>query len=229
MDYLQRLELVNELNNRYDDIGAYSLLEELWRDFPKLALVSSFGAESAVLLHLISRVDTEIPIVFIDTGKLFQETIEYKDMLEKTLMLKNIKIFKPDYKQLQKHDPDGVAHIKDGNICCYIRKVEPLERALDDCDIWISGRKRFQSSTRANIDIFEIDDIRIKVNPLAEWNAYDLQEYVKKYQLPAHPLIKDNYLSIGCKPCTTAVKFGEDPRSGRWRGVEKTECGIHKK
>ena len=101
MDYLQRLELVNELNNRYDDIDAYSLLEELWRDFPKLALVSSFGAESAVLLHLISRVDTEIPIIFIDTGKLFQETIEYKDILEKSLMLKNIKIFKPDYKQLK--------------------------------------------------------------------------------------------------------------------------------
>ena len=215
------------LNQHYEKVGALELLKDLEASFPSLTLVSSFGAESAVLLHLISQINTKIPVILIETGKLFKQTIEYKNTLKIHLGLKNIQIFKPNPELIGKHDPTGNTHVRNTNLCCYIRKVEPLERALMNTNIWISGRKKFQSESRKNLLLFEIDDTRIKVNPLVNWTKEQIDSYYKENNLPEHPLVKNNYLSIGCFPCTTVVKSGEDLRSGRWRGQEKTECGIH--
>lgn len=229
MKYMEMVQKVDELNKHYKNADTISLLSKLDNEFPSLTLVSSFGAESAVLLHLVSLVNKEIPIIFIDTGKLFKETLDYKETLEKELGLKNIQIFKPQSTLLKKHDPKDFIHKYDADLCCHIRKVEPLSRALKNTDVWISGRKRFQTATRSEIPLFEIDDMRIKINLLANWTRNGIKAYFEKYGLPEHPLVADNYLSIGCMPCTTAVKEGEDIRSGRWRGQIKTECGIHTK
>lgn len=218
---------VYSLNRHYEKVDTLELLKDLEANFPSLTLVSSFGAESAVLLHLISLISVKIPVIFIETGKLFKQTIEYKNTLEKHLSLKNIQIFGPNPELIDKHDPTGNTHLKNTGLCCYVRKVEPLERALMNTNIWISGRKKFQSEARENLPLFEIDDTRIKVNPLANWTKELIDNYYNENNLPEHPLVKNNYLSIGCFPCTTAVKSGEDLRSGRWRGQEKTECGIH--
>ncbi|MCC3861198.1 phosphoadenylyl-sulfate reductase [Pseudemcibacter aquimaris] len=227
MNYLELVNKVDQLNDHYKDTDSFTLLRDLALEFPSLTLVSSFGAESAVLLHLVSRVNINIPVVLIDTGKLFEETLQYKDILKHEFGLKNIKSFKPDTSMLNAKDPHGIAHESRPDLCCFIRKVEPLNRALKNTNIWISGRKKYQSASRSNIPLFELDDMRIKVNPLANWSRDDMAYYIEKYKLPEHPLLKDNFLSIGCMPCTTAVGKDEDPRAGRWRGQVKTECGIH--
>lgn len=227
MKYLDLVKLVDALNEKYNGTNSFMMLSELVNDFPDLALVSSFGAESAVLLHLISQVSTEIPVIFIDTGKLFKQTLDYKTTLEKEFGLNNIQIFKPKQELLKENDLNGDLNKKEPNLCCFTRKVEPLSRALINSSIWISGRKKFQSSSRSTLALFELEDMRLKVNPLANWSQADVYAYFKEHQLPAHPLVKEGYLSIGCAPCTTAVKPGEDKRSGRWRGQVKSECGIH--
>ena len=125
-------------------------------------------------------------------------------------------------------DPDGTLNQRDTDACCDLRKVRPMEAALAPFDSWITGRKRFQSGTRAALDFFETEgDIRIKINPLAHWAPEDVQEYMVNNRLPRHPLVAKGYPSIGCAPCTSPVKPGEDPRAGRWRGADKEECGIH--
>lgn len=227
MNYLELVEKVDRLNDQYDKIDSLTMLRALADEFPSLTLVSSFGAESAVLLHMVSRINANIPIILIDTGKLFKETIRYKDILQTDFGLKNVKVFEPKAELLKEHDPLGGAHLSQSDLCCFIRKVEPLTRALKNTNIWISGRKKYQSASRSNLPLFELDDMRIKVNPLANWTKEDVSLYSDENKLPDHPLVKDNYLSIGCIPCTTAVKKGEEPRAGRWRGQVKSECGIH--
>lgn len=192
------------------------------------AIVSSFGAESAVLLHLVAKVAPDMPVLFLDTGKHFPETLAYRDELAARLGL-NIVNLTPDPDDLAKKDATELRWSYDPDGCCEIRKVKPLEKALADFDTSITGRKGFQSSTRQGLPRFELDGTtgRLKFNPLANWTREDLDAYFTAHDLPRHPLEAQGYPSIGCSPCTSKVKPGEDPRSGRWRGWDKTECGIH--
>lgn len=196
-----------------------------------LAVVSSFGAESAVLLHLIASVDPSVPVLFLDTGKHFAETLAYRDALAARLGL-NLVVLTPDADELAKRDENGLRWSYDPDGCCEIRKVRPLEKALTNYDASFTGRKAFQSSTRANLPRFEVDTSdaagRLKINPLIDWDAGQIEAYFIAHDLPRHPLIAQGYPSIGCSPCTSQVAPGEDPRSGRWKGWDKTECGIHK-
>ena len=193
----------------------------------RFAIVSSFGAESAVLLHLVSTVSKDIPVLFLDTGKLFPETIAYRDQLVNLLGLTDVRILSPDDQDLAVHDPNGTLWQGQTNQCCYIRKVVPLDKALKGFDAWASGRKRYQNSAREQLEHFEAGDNRVKVNPLAHWTKNDIATYMELLELPQNPLVEQGYLSIGCAPCTDKVQDGEDDRAGRWRASAKTECGIH--
>ena len=222
-------ERVADLNARYRHHGATAVLERAMTDpqVGRIALVSSFGAESVVLLHLVSVIDRTTPVLFIDTEMLFAETIAYQAEVADKLGLTITRIT-ADRAKLAFEDPDNTLHQFNTDACCALRKTEPLERALSGYDAWITGRKRYQGATRAAVDFFEAEaDIRIKVNPLAHWDRADLEEYMVNNRLPRHPLVAKGYPSIGCAPCTSPVLPGEDPRAGRWRNSEKVECGIH--
>mgnify|MGYP001396266232 CR=1 FL=1 len=217
------------LNGVYGDLPAEAVLRAaLTEVFPgEIALVSSFGAESAVLLHLASRIDPAVPVVFIDTGRLFPETLAYRDTLIARLGLTDVRSVGPDPEAMEAADPYGALFSMDPDRCCHLRKVEPLAEALAPFTAWITGRKRFQASTRSALPVFEADATHIKVSPLATWGAGELVAYLREHDLPRHPLVAKGYPSIGCAPCTSPVAPGEDPRAGRWRGQGKTECGIH--
>lgn len=196
--------------------------------FPgRIALVSSFGADSAVLLHMVAEIDKTTPVLFIDTQVLFAETLAYRDELVHRLDLRNVTGIGPRQDLLAREDPENFLWARDPDRCCHIRKVLPLAEALEGFDAWITGRKRFQAATRTNMALFEADGDRVKVNPLANWSMQDIEAYLEAHALPRHPLVAKNYLSIGCIPCTTPVKPGEDPRAGRWRDKGKVECGLH--
>ncbi|WP_254871406.1 phosphoadenylyl-sulfate reductase [Pseudooceanicola sp. HF7] len=223
-------EKVRMLNNRYRHHGATSVLELALKDHDvgDLAMVSSFGAESVALLHLVSVIDNTVPVLFIDTQMLFAETLEYQQEVAQRLNLKDVRVIHAAETDVAREDPDGTLHQFDTDACCDLRKTRPLQRALRDFDGWITGRKRFQSSTRAALEFFEADGPdRIKVNPLAHWHPEDVRNYMEENRLPKHPMVAKGYPSIGCAPCTSPVAPGEDPRAGRWRGQNKVECGIH--
>lgn len=217
------------LNERYAHWRTRDLLDDLiHREFAgQIALVSSFGAESVVLLHLAASVDRAIPVVFIDSGKMFGSTHRYRDEIVSLLGLKEVRIARPEPAVLTTHDTDSGLWLRDPDKCCAIRKVAPLSRALSGFDAWISGRKRFQGGTRAELPLVEADGDQLKINPLADWTKDDVGTYRALHELPEHPLVADGFRSIGCMPCTTRVAEGEDERDGRWRGQNKTECGIH--
>ena len=222
-------ERVADLNARYRHHGATAVLERAMTDpqVGRIALVSSFGAESVVLLHLVSVIDRTTPVLFIDTEMLFAETMAYQAEVAGRLGLTITRIT-ADRAKLAFEDPDNTLHQFNTDACCALRKTEPLERALSGYDAWITGRKRYQGATRAAVEFFEAEgDIRIKVNPLAHWDRADLEDYMVNNRLPRHPLVTKGYPSIGCAPCTSPVLPGEDPRAGRWRNSEKVECGIH--
>ena len=185
----------------------------------KLALVSSFGAESVVLLHLVSVIRRDTPVIFIDTGMLFTETLVYQHELAERLGLEDIRIIRAAETALKAEDADGTLHQSDPDACCALRKARPLQQALEGFDGWITGRKRYQSDTRQSLEFFELEDGtgRMKVNPLAHWTRDDVQTYMTENRLPRHPLVAQGYPSIGCAPCTSKVAPGEDPRAGRWR------------
>lgn len=223
-------ERVAHLNTRYRNHAAKAVLERALSDSAvgRIALVSSFGAESVVLLHMLSVLDRATPVLFIDTQMLFPETLAYQAEVSAALGLTDVRIIRAQPAALAARDGEGLLHRDSTDACCALRKVEPMERALENFDAWITGRKRFQGATRAALDFFENEgDRRIKVNPLAHWAPTDVQEYILNNRLPRHPLIKQGYPSIGCAPCTSPVKPGEDPRAGRWRDEDKAECGIH--
>jgi len=205
------------------------ILEEVLTDpaYGHVGVVSSFGAESAVLLHLVAAVDRRTPVLFIDTGKLFGETLRYAEILKDLLALEDLRVVKPEAPSVAARDPAGDLWREDSAACCEVRKVAPLSRALDGFDTWVTGRKRFQSATRAKLRTFEVADGRLKVNPLASWSRLQIEDYFSEHRLPRHPLEADGFLSIGCFTCTDRVTHGEDSRAGRWRGSGKTECGIH--
>lgn len=222
---------VARLNARYRHHSATSVVEHALGDADtgQVALVSSFGAESVVLLHMVAMVDRATPVLFVETGMLFPETLSYQREVAEHLELNDLRIIRAAPVRLAAHDPEGQLHRSDPDACCALRKTEPLERALAGFDAWITGRKRFQSGTRADLSFFEEEDEtgRIKVNPLAHWAPQDVADYMVNNRLPRHPLVARGYPSIGCAPCTTPVAEGEDPRAGRWRGTDKDECGIH--
>ena len=217
------------LNARYGHLTPQAVIETALAQVFEggLAAVSSFGADSAVLLHLISRVDRHLPVVFLDTGKHFGETLDYREALVADLGLTDIRIVKPDDAALRRADPDGVLHRDDPEGCCAVRKVEPMARGVEPFGAWLTGRKRFQAATRAALPVFEAAGPRLRINPLARWAAADLAAYMREHGLRENPLVAYGYLSIGCFPCTQPVKPGDDARSGRWAGQAKTECGIH--
>jgi phosphoadenosine phosphosulfate reductase len=193
----------------------------------EIAAVSSFGSDSAVLLHMISEVDRSLPVIFLDTGKHFGETLDYRDALVTDFALRNVQIITPDEAALSRVDPDGTLHQRDTDACCEVRKVEPMARGVAPFRAWFTGRKRFQSSTRKELAVYESVGPRIRINPLARWTTADLADYMRRHALRQNPLVAYGYLSIGCFPCTQPVQPGEDARSGRWAGQAKTECGIH--
>ncbi|PQA87849.1 phosphoadenylyl-sulfate reductase [Hyphococcus luteus] len=197
-------------------------------EFPdRIALVSSFGAESAVLLHLVSRIDKSLPVIFLETGKHFAQTLSYRKKLANRLGLTDVRDIRPSKEALTFRDPAGDLWKHDADACCTLRKVEPLSGALDDFGAWITGRKQFHGGGRLHLPAFEASPTHIKVNPLARWSKEDIDAYVEEHDLPAHPLTAQGYPSIGCWPCTHPAAAGEDIRAGRWRGAAKTECGIH--
>jgi phosphoadenosine phosphosulfate reductase len=219
----------SRLEDRFARVKAASLLRLAIEDlYPgRIALVSSFGAESSVLLHMVAQVDKATPVVFVDTGQLFPETLAYRDALIAQLGLANVIVAEPDAATLAAEDPEKFLFAADPDRCCDIRKVLPLAKALEPFDAWITGRKNFQSATRVAVPLFEAEGERVKINPLVGWSASDVLGYIARAGLPPHPLVAKGFPSIGCLPCTSAVQPGEDPRAGRWRGRGKTECGIH--
>ncbi|WP_120501751.1 phosphoadenylyl-sulfate reductase [Roseovarius sp. EL26] len=222
---------VGALNDWYRLNSAVTVLTRALTDESagKMALVSSFGAESVVLLHMVSVINRDTPVLFVDTELLFAETLVYQQELSERLGLRNLHIIRASKEDTRTQDPDFMLNQRDKTACCALRKTIPLQNALKGFDGWITGRKRYQSSTRAELDFFEVEDEtgRMKINPLAHWRPEDVRTYMEENRLPRHPLVAQGYPSIGCMPCTTPVAEGEDPRAGRWRGEEKTECGIH--
>ncbi len=224
---------VAALNARFEGVSTQDMLTAVLREglAGRIAAVSSFGAESAVLLHLLASIDPAVPVLFLDTGKHFPETLAYRDELTARLGLTRLINLAPAAADLSARDDNGLRWSYDPDGCCEIRKVRPLAGALTQFDATFTGRKGFQNAARAGLQRFELDTTdtagRLKINPLADWSADQIESYFTATGLPTHPLVEAGYPSIGCSPCTTKVAAGEDPRSGRWKGWDKTECGIH--
>lgn len=193
----------------------------------RTAVVSSFGAESAVLLHMVAQIDPNTPILFLNTGKLFGETLRYRDRLQDELGLGDVRSLAPSLPERNRLDPEGALWSRDTDACCDFRKVVPLRHALEGFEAQITGRKRFQTNARTEMSPVEFFEGRFRFNPLAEWSLPDLEHYIDRHCLPRHPLVEDGYPSIGCMPCTRRVQAGESYRAGRWAGLDKDECGIH--
>lgn len=224
---------LEDLRAAYEGLDGLALLRVALREGPlagRTALVSSFGAESAVLLDMVASVDPRIPVIFLDTGKLFEETHDYREDLVGMLGLEDVRIARPEATALGRYDAGGDLARREPDLCCHIRKTEVLERALAGFAGWITGRKRFHGGLRGQMPTIEAEPSsgRIKLNPLAPWSAEDVDAYRRLRNLPAHPLVADGFRSIGCIPCTRPVDEGDDPRAGRWWGLDKTECGIHR-
>jgi phosphoadenosine phosphosulfate reductase len=226
LDHTLRLE---QLIHRYQGQSAQDILKAAIRkEFSgQIALVSSFGAEAAVLLHMVSEIDPTTPVLFLNTGKIFGETLRYRTLLTEQLGLLDVRDLKPKAELLTDRDPGGVLWASDPDACCFLRKVEPLNRALAGFNAWITGRKRSHGAERTELVVAEALDGRFKINPLAGWNSDDVVKYFVEHDLPRHPLEADGYRSIGCMTCTDRIADGENVRDGRWRDSEKTECGIH--
>ncbi len=227
------LDHLGDLRRAYGQLDGLALLRGLLREGPlreRTALVSSFGAESAVLLDMVATIDPSTPVIFLDTGKLFEETQDYRDELTALLGLKDVRVVRPEPASLARQDANGTLWSREPDLCCHLRKTEVLDRALAGFAAWITGRKRFQGGLRSALPTIEGEPStgRIKLNPLAPWSAEDVERYRLLRNLPAHPLVADGFASIGCVPCTRRVAPGEPARAGRWWGLDKAECGIHR-
>jgi phosphoadenosine phosphosulfate reductase len=221
--------LAQKLTGEYANLGARQLVDKTINEVfgERITLVSSFGSGSAVLLHMVAQANTRTPVLFVDTGKHFGETLRYRDQLIDQLGLQNVSNLKPLDGDISIHDPQGILWSQNADTCCAMRKVAPLNSALQNFDAWFTGRRREQNDLRQILPRIEVADGRIKINALANWTSEMVDDYFREFKLPRHPLEADGYLSIGCMTCTERVAAGEDPRAGRWRGREKTECGIH--
>lgn len=221
---------VDALNDYYAAASADVVLEHAIRNVfrKEIALVSSFGADAAVLLHMIAAVDRDTPVIFLETGRHFGETLQYRDALVERFGLTNVRSRRPNAFALEKLDPQKLLYQRDPDACCALRKKNVLKKALTPFRAWISGRKRFQTFERRDMKMFEYDnDMRIKINLLTDWMQADVDQYFERHGLPRHPLWRKGYKSIGCAPCTAPADANGDARAGRWNGCGKTECGIH--
>jgi len=231
VDTIELNRLTQSLNKDYGALPSLELLDiminNIFKD--KIALVSSFGTEAALLLSLVSKVNKNTPVVFLDTGMHFPETLEYRDSLIERLGLTDVRSVKPEPASVQAIDPENNLWKSDTDKCCYIRKVLPLAEALSGFDAWINGRKRIHGGLRSELPTLENDGKHIKVNAIADWNREMIDAHWEKENLPEHPLVQWGYTSVGCKPelCTQKAAPGEGGRSGRWANMGKTECGIH--
>ena len=220
---------ITRLNKYFASKPTEELLKYVLKEkrFGRLALVSSFGIQSSILLHLVANIDPETNVLFIDTGKLFPQTLQFQEKLAATLNLTNTKPVKQRLPKLRHQDPNGNLWQIDNSACCDLRKIQPLNNELAHFDSWISGRKTFQGGMRSSLDLFEKSGAHIKINPLANWSKDQLEAYMDRFDLPVHPLADEGYTSVGCMPCTTTTLPNQSPREGRWSGMAKTECGIH--
>lgn len=201
------------------------VVETFW---PDIAMSSSFQTQSLPLLHIVSQVAPQLPILFLDTGYHFHETLAFRDRLvrEWGFNLQIVRAAMPRDEFVRQHGDD--LYRRDPDLCCYINKVEPMERIMKGLQAWISGIRRDQALTRATVQIIErTPQGAVRVHPLATWTQKDTRRYIHEHNLPEHPLLSQGYLSIGCAPCTMPVSEGGDERSGRWAGQGKTECGLH--
>ncbi len=209
--------------------GVTVLREAITRSFRgEIAVVSSFGAEAALLLALVAEIDRSVPVLFLDTLKHFPETLAYRRELVGHLGLRDIRVVAPDPVQLADSDPEGALHAVLPDMCCEIRKVLPFARATAGFRALVNGRKRHQNAERAVLRFIEHADGRATLTPLADWSVAEVAAEIRRRDLPVHPLVARGYPSIGCAPCTRAVAPGAPARSGRWVGFAKTECGIHR-
>ena len=227
---LTKLDL-EKLNEGFEKAKPEEIVAWAAKEFKgKIAMTSSFGPESGVLLHVVSRVDPEIQVLFLETGYHFPETLAYKNDLVKRFGLKNVIDLKADQAKkavfVEKHG--GVPYEKDPDGCCQINKVEPLDAALKGYAAWMSGIRRNQTDYRKSVRIVEEYEGGIyKISPLANMTSRDAWWYLKEHKIPQHPLYEKGYMSVGCWPCTKPIQAGDDERSGRWAGKAKKECGIH--
>ena len=228
LDSVQDLSAAQSLDRDLRAASPQAILARAIEHFgDSLALVSSFGAESAVLLHMVAQIKPDLPVLFLDTGMLFGQTLDYRQQLAARLGLTQVRDLRPQFQDLATTDPKADLWKTNTDACCHIRKVLPLDRAIGGFDAWITGRKRFHGGDRLRLAVVEETDGKIKFNPLANWGKEELDAYVLAHDLPPHPLVEFGYPSVGCWPCTQPAEEGEDVRAGRWAGSDKTECGIH--
>jgi phosphoadenosine phosphosulfate reductase len=210
------------------EAGPREIVETAVRALPgRLAVVSSFGTESAVLLKYVADIDPSLPVLFLDTLWLFKETLAYRDALVQRLGLSDVRTVTPSPSALALRDPRRELAFRDRDACCGIRKVAPLAQEMAAFDGWMSGRKRYHGGERAALPIVEADGPRIKFNPLARLSRPELNAVFAAAKLPRHPLESLGFTSVGCVPCTHKPAVGASLRDGRWSGLGKTECGIH--
>jgi phosphoadenosine phosphosulfate reductase len=232
------LQLINELNEKLKDQSADEVLRFFIREFNgKIGFSTSLGVEDQAITQMIAGIDPGIYIFTLDTGRMFPETYDLLDVTIQRYKVQ-IKVFFPERKAVEKMvNGKGInffyKSIENRKLCCHIRKIEPMSRALEDVDVWISGLRREQSVTREDVALVEWDPTlqKIKLNPLINWKSEDLWEYVRQNNIPYNPLHDKGFPSIGCQPCTRAIDAGEDIRAGRWwwEHPDLKECGLHKK
>ena len=228
LDSVQDLSAAQSLDRDLRAASPQAILARAIEQYgDSLALVSSVGAESAVLLHMVAQIKPDLPVLFLDTGMLFGQTLDYRQQLAARLGLTQVRDLRPQFQDLATTDPKADLWKTNTDACCHIRKVLPLDRAIGGFDAWITGRKRFHGGDRLRLAVVEKTDGKIKFNPLANWGKEELDAYVLAHDLPPHPLVEFGYPSVGCWPCTQPAEEGEDVRAGRWAGSDKTECGIH--
>ncbi|MBF0379391.1 MAG: phosphoadenylyl-sulfate reductase [Magnetococcales bacterium] len=227
-DFIQHQD--EYINKEYGHLDGVELLNVVLKELfvGRVAATTSFGTESAVLLAMIAKVDKHTPVIFIDTGKHFSLTHDYRQQLTQFLGLSNIQVVAPKAENIDRLDPKGDLNQRDADLCCNLRKVEPLDRVITGYDAWITGRKRYHGDERTKLQSIETVNGQSKINPLAGWGKTEIDRAFAQWKLPRHPLEKRGFPSVGCQPCTNAASCGGGLRDGRWRGSNKTECGIHK-
>lgn len=220
---------ITALDRRYATAAASDILRDALKErfAGRVAVLSSFGAEAVVLLHLVASVDSATPVLFLDTDRHFPQTLQHRRNVVARLGLTNVRDLAPHAADAERLDPDGDLWRRDPDACCALRKVRPLAEAVGDYDALITGRKRFHGATRVRLPLIELVDGAARINPLARWSADDIDAYRRRHDLPFHPMASMGYASIGCWPCTRPARDAADPRSGRWADTDKTECGIH--